>query len=253
MNGYVFHDTDGEGMDEHWRTSGHTWWKLVRTSACWSLMGEKNLKTVYYSSDGKKCTIGNVYVFIGNKDHFYRYMWTTSKWLERGRIWVPCGRNWSRTWIWMKQHHFLITCIWDVLNVNANQTKKVLTNSRRCSNHVYLLEQLKNCEEPHAKTVEWSYDTEGHARKCVERYCELTNKKAEQLYKVSSPCLDDHHFKKEELETGGALSEVCSHIVLEMRVFGTNWQTRHSTVSEQTCSISHKMDTSLWQTFLQDW
>ena len=27
------------------------------------------------------------------------------------------------------------------------------------------------------------YDMEGHARKCVERYCELANKKVEQLYK----------------------------------------------------------------------
>ena len=27
---------------------------------------------------------------------------------------------------------------------------------------------------------------------CVERYCDLANKKTEQLYKVSNPCLDDH-------------------------------------------------------------
>ena len=58
----------------------------------------------------------------------------------------------------------------------------------------------------------WSYDMEGHAKKCVERYCELVNKKAEQLYKVSSLCLDDHHVKK-ELESVGELSEVCSQIV----------------------------------------
>ena len=29
----------------------------------------------------------------------------------------------------------------------------------------------------------WSYDMEGHAKKCVERYCELTNKTTQQLYK----------------------------------------------------------------------
>ena len=46
----------------------------------------------------------------------------------------------------------------------------------------------------------WSYDMKGHAKKCVERYCESVNKKAEQLYKVSTRCLDDHHIKKEELE-----------------------------------------------------
>ena len=50
--------------------------------------------------------------------------------------------------------------------------------------------------------------------KCVERYCELANKKVEQLYKVSSPCSDDHQFKQEELESVGELPEVCSQIVL---------------------------------------
>ena len=59
--------------------------------------------------------------------------------------------------------------------------------------------KLPGWEKPHAKTVAWSEDMEGHAQKCVERYCELTNKKAEQLFEVSSPCLDDHQIKKKSL------------------------------------------------------
>ena len=39
----------------------------------------------------------------------------------------------------------------------------------------------------------WSYDMEGHAKKCVERYCEMENKTTQQLYKASTPCIDDHH------------------------------------------------------------
>ena len=34
----------------------------------------------------------------------------------------------------------------------------------------------------------WSYDMAGHAKKCVEGYCELANKTTQQLYKVSTPC-----------------------------------------------------------------
>ena len=56
---------------------------------------------------------------------------------------------------------------------------------------------------------------EGHAKKCVERYCELANKTTQQLYKVSTPCLDDHQFKEEELGSVGELSKVCSQIVLK--------------------------------------
>ena len=40
----------------------------------------------------------------------------------------------------------------------------------------------------------WSFDMEGHSKKCVERYYELANKTTQQLYKVSTPCIDDHHF-----------------------------------------------------------
>ena len=61
----------------------------------------------------------------------------------------------------------------------------------------------------------WSYDMVGHAKKCVERYCELANKTTQQLYKVSTPCIDDHHFKEEETKSVGELSTTCSQIVLK--------------------------------------
>ena len=66
---------------------------------------------------------------------------------------------------------------------------------------------------PCLRTVAWSYDMEGHARKCVERNCELANKKVEQLYKVTNPCLNDHQFKQEELESVGELSEVSQNVL----------------------------------------
>ena len=56
---------------------------------------------------------------------------------------------------------------------------------------------------------------EGHAKKCVERYCELANRTNLQLYTVSTPCIDDHHFKEEETKSVGELSNTCSQIVLK--------------------------------------
>ena len=61
----------------------------------------------------------------------------------------------------------------------------------------------------------WSYDMAGHAKKCVERYCELANKTTQQLYKVSTPCIDDHHFEEEEMKSVGELSNTCSQIFLK--------------------------------------
>ena len=44
--------------------------------------------------------------------------------------------------------------------------------------------------------------------------CELANKTTEQLYKVATPCMDDHQFLQEENGSVEELSTVCSQIVL---------------------------------------
>ena len=43
----------------------------------------------------------------------------------------------------------------------------------------------------------------------------LANKTTQQLYKVSTPCIGDHHFQEEETKSVGELSQVCSQIVLK--------------------------------------
>ena len=48
---------------------------------------------------------------------------------------------------------------------------------------------------------------EVHAKKCVDRYCELANKSVQQLHKAVTPCIDNHQFKEEEdLGSVGELS-----------------------------------------------
>ena len=71
----------------------------------------------------------------------------------------------------------------------------------------------------------WSYDMEGHAKKCVERYCELANRTTQQLYKVSTPCIDDHHFIEEEIEIRRRIVERFLSNCAEMLIFGTYWKT----------------------------
>ena len=71
----------------------------------------------------------------------------------------------------------------------------------------------------------WSYHMEGHAMKCVKRYCELSNKTTQQLYKVSTPCMDDHHFKEEEMKSVGEIVTSMLSNCSEMFILGTNWKT----------------------------
>ena len=77
--------------------------------------------------------------------------------------------------------------------------------------------ETKATEKPDAKTISsWSYDMEGHAKKCVDRYCKLANKTTQQLFKVATPCIDDHLFKEEEMGSVGESSKVCSQIVVKV-------------------------------------
>ena len=61
------------------------------------------------------------------------------------------------------------------------------------------------------------YDMECRAQKCVERFCQLAHKTLDQNHEVSTPCLEDHQIKLEDLEVVGELSETCSHKVLKCK------------------------------------
>ena len=90
-----------------------------------------------------------------------------------------------------------------------------------------------------------------HERTCSWMRWEILRtgeQKDRAVFNVSSPCLDDHHFK-EELESVGELSTVCSQIVLKCLYLARNGFPNILWSVNKLCSISHRMDTSLWQTF----
>ena len=71
-------------------------------------------------------------------------------------------------------------------------------------------------EKPDAETISsWSYDMEGHAKKCVHRLRICEEKQPSNFHKVATPCMDDHQFREEQNGSVGELSTVCSHTVLK--------------------------------------
>ena len=89
------------------------------------------------------------------------------------------------------------------ISKNVGDNYRVLFESRISAGRT---EKLPYSE--YFRISSWSYDVEGHARKCVERCCEFADMTTQHFYKVSDPCVDDHHFKKEELKSVGELSKV---------------------------------------------
>ena len=86
-------------------------------------------------------------------------------------------------------------------------------------------ENLPVSEKSDVNISSWSSDMEGHAKKCVERYCELAVKTTQQLHKVATPCLDDHQFKEEENGISWRIVKSMLTNCSEMSILGSYWQT----------------------------
>ena len=204
--------------------------------------GNHNSKMFYWNLDGKKYRIGNVCLFIENKDNFVS-VHVDDIMAGKKQKKAPMWKKMNKCGSWRTNIISLTTYIWECTQRECKPSEIVaekytkMFESRVSSGAP---EKLPGWEKPHAKTVAWSYDVEGDARKCVDRFCELANKKVEQLHKVSSPCLDGHQVIQEELESVGELTQVCSQIVLKCLYHCTNRKTRHSVLGQQTCKSSHK-------------
>ena len=136
----------------------------------------------------------------------------TSNWLERNKILIRCGKYLTKKSIWENKHLSWIMKPGVYSKTVWNKQRYLFTITEPCLNHEFPRWELKNYN---AQKICVS-DMEAHAKKCVERYCELANRTTQQVYKVSTPCIDDHNFKEEEeLKSMGDLSKVCSRIVLK--------------------------------------
>ena len=95
--------------------------------------------------------------------------------------------------------------MWKILN------KEVDLGEPTSFDHVYLRCTQRQCAI--SKDIVDNYRTMFESRISAVRTEKLANKTTQQLSKVSTPCIDDHHFK-EEMKSVGELTQVCSQIVL---------------------------------------
>ena len=135
--------------------------------------------------------------------------------------------------------------IWVAFKENVKQAKDIVDNYRgmfKWRISAEAMEKLpgtKAMGKPHTETISsWSYEMEGHAKKCVERYCELSNKTTQQFSKVATPCIDDHQFKEEKMGSVAELSTVWSQIVVKCLYLARIGRPDIFVVCEQACVLS---------------
>ena len=93
---------------------------------------------------GGKFQIGNVSLYIINKDYSYLCMWMTENWLERNKILIRCGKYSMKKSNWENQHLSWITYAWAALKDNAKQAKILWTVTEPCSNHEFPRGEWRN-------------------------------------------------------------------------------------------------------------
>ena len=82
----------------------------------------------------------------------------------------------------------------------------------------------------------------GHAKQCVERYCQLADIDESSLRKVATPCIDDHQISPEEFQTTGKLHKECARRVLKCLFFSANRKTGPVMDRERPRKRSDQMD-----------
>ena len=95
----------------------------------------------------------------------------------------------------------------DVLKDSVKWAKILLTIAKPRLNPELPPEQCKIPWTENLRVFSWFLDME--MPRCVERYCEKANKTILQFCKISTPCIDDHHFKRRR-------NEICWRIVTSM-------------------------------------
>ena len=184
MYGYVFHDTHGQ---HHGQTLKILWFlsnEICTVSHLEASCGKDSLKKLYSDLDGTSTELGCL--FVHRKRGLFLSVYVDDiKMAGKNQNLAPMWKKLMKNVDLDEPTSFLDHVYLGCSTQRECKPKEIIveeyTKMFRSRVSAGATEKLPGCEKPHAKTVAWSYDMEGHARQCVERYCELANKKVEQL------------------------------------------------------------------------
>ena len=167
-----------EIMFKHWRPSGSFWTKLIWSPISWNLMGETIRKSLIWTW---VVTSTKLWMYVRSSKTRVLSV-SICGWHQNGRKEAEYGTHVEE----MDEKRFF-----DEPSSFLDHVKLGCTQ-RECKPNETIIEQYKKMfesrisagstenhrvwEKPQTKTVAWSYYMEGHAWKCVGRYCEVSKK-----------------------------------------------------------------------------
>ena len=125
---------------------------------------------------GRKFQIGNVSLYIVKKDYSYLCMWMTQKLLGKKQKIDPMWKLLNKEVDLGEPISFLDHVYLGCTQRQCQISKDIVDNYRTMFESRISAGGTEKLPLPqNLRISSWSYDMEGHAKKCVERYCEFAN------------------------------------------------------------------------------
>ena len=188
--------------------------------------GERQFEKIPLQHGWERFPIVNVHSYTVQKGFSFLCMWI---WLARNQKWSDVERTQQRI-RFGRTNIFLGSCIPGMHATTMPNITDIVDNDRTMFESRISAGGAEKLPFPqHLRISSWSFYMEGHARKCVVRYCELANKTTlRSIYSMHRwPPL-----QRRRSEICWRLSNTCSQNCCGMFTLGTNWKTWYSMVSE---------------------
>ena len=254
--GFVYQSTNGQNHGSIWKIQSFLLNEICTVIQWQDCYRKGNLRKSYWNMDRRRYPTGNAYSYTVTKGVSYLCMWMTWKWTGKKHNIAPMWTVLNKEVDLGEQHLFLIMYTCDVLIRLGNSHERLWFVGKPTSflDNVHLGCTQTECQirkdivdnyramfesrisagwtekttmlGKNLRVSSWSYDMEGHAKRCVGRHCELAYK--------TPQCVGTRIVH--------SLLKNCSVMSVFWLVLGY----RYFVVCEQKCSCSFKMNRSLW-------
>ena len=180
--GFVHHDTNGLNHGPVWKTRSFLLNEICSVILWQDCHGKGNLRKSYWSTVGRRFPIGNAYSYSVEKGLFLSVYVDDIKLAGKNQNIDPMWKVLNKEVDLGKPTSFLDHVFLGCTQRQCEISKDIVDNYRAMFESRFSAEwteKLPNSEN--FRISSWFHDMEGHAKKCVERYCELASKTTQQL------------------------------------------------------------------------
>ena len=246
--GFVHHETNGRKHGPVWKTQSFLLSDIFMVILWQDCYGKGNLRKSYWSTFGRRFPIGNAYSYTVKKGFFLSVCVDDIKFAGKKQNINPMWKVLNKEVDLGEPTSFLDHVYLGCTQRQCEISKDVVDNNRNMFESRISQEQLKKTmlgNYAYFFVVIW------HGGSCKEM-CGTILWVGKQDDSTTLQSINSMHwwssFQRRSIEIRGRIVKSMLSNGSDMFALGTHWKTWYSI--EQTCTIDHKTDQSLWRTII---